>query len=159
MTTDYGVTAGSCGPGIRTTAVVVNTLFLAILFAGLAWWSWNHGTLESRAWTVAGPACPAVSRAGYLASGSRLAHPFIYAGARFDRADGYVMCNVIADRGGHGAGRITVCQFSNPSALEAVTPRGDFLFLTQAYPATIAVDHGRPSCVLKARVSLDWLMK
>jgi hypothetical protein len=60
--------------------------------------------------------------------------------------------------GGHGAGRITVCQFSNPSVVEAATPRGDFLFLTQAYPATIAVADGRPSCVLKARVGLDWLM-
>ena len=159
MTSDYGVRAGYREPAIRTTAVVVNLLILAPIVALMGWWGWSHAALESRAWTVTGPACPGVSRAASLASGIALSHPFNYHGARFDRAYGYAMCDVIADRGGHGPGRITVCQFNNPSALEVVTPRGDFHFMTQAQPATIAIEDGAPTCVLDARVGMSWLLK
>jgi hypothetical protein len=108
---------------------------------------------------VNGPPCAAISRAAYLALDQPLAHSFRYAGARFDRAYGYAMCNIIADHGGHGAGRLTVCQFNNPSVLDVSTPRGDVLFRTDSRPATISIDHGEPHCVLNARVGLDWLLK
>ena len=130
-----------------------------MVFGGLVWWGWNHASRDSQAWTVTGPPCPIVSRADYQTLDEPLTHPFRYAGARFDRAYGYAMCNVIANHGGHGSGRLTVCQFNNPSVLDVTTPRGDILYRTDTRPATVSIDRGTPGCVLNARIGLSWFLR
>ena len=138
-------------PLVSPMAIGVVLVVLAVIGAG---WAWHRHTIyeDTQALTITGAACPTITRQAYLASDIPASHVFIYDDVRFARADGMVSCDEIADHGGHGFGRLPICQFNSPTVLEVITARGEFFYATQAKPATVTVDHGSPSCVLNARL-------
>jgi hypothetical protein len=106
--------------------------------------------LRARAWTYAGPPCPAVPRETYLNFTHRAKHAFTFDDVRFGRVDGGASCREIATHGGRGLDTLPVCQFNSPTLLEVVTRRGAFYFETKMSRATVSVTNGAPTCVLNA---------
>ncbi|QUD89242.1 hypothetical protein [Phenylobacterium montanum] len=132
----------------------VGTGFCVVVSVAAAAGLWighrNSQIAEAQAWAPPGPACPVMTRQAYLALGAMASHISHYDGVQFGRGYGAVACNEIADHGGRGPGRIPVCQFNNPTTLEVVTARGDFLYFPQVKPAVVTISDGRPTCVESA---------
>ncbi len=112
----------------------------------------NADIAEANAWTFAAPPCPRLSLQAYLANARRydlrILHAFEFGGVKFGRGYGDVSCTRIHADGGRSTETLPVCQFSGPGVLEISTSRGAFYFFPSAGPATVAVPHGQPQCVL-----------
>ena len=137
----------------QNSRIIIGSVCGAILVGTLGGlWVWRQHSLveEAQAWAPPGPPCQQVSRQAYLALGASDPHISNYDGVRFARGYGAVGCNEIMSRGGRGPGRIPVCQFNSPTTLEVTTASSDTLYFTQAKPAVITIEDGRPSCTLSA---------
>jgi hypothetical protein len=108
------------------------------------------------AWTPVGPACQPVTKQAFTAFGATLSGAIVYNGVRFARASGYQRCGDIPGDDGHGLGKIAVCQFSDPTALQVTTPKGDFYFLPGSQPATVSVTRDQPNCIMAVNTDPNW---
>jgi hypothetical protein len=145
------------GRGKRRAPVIPVVMgVLAVVVVG-GWLVAMRHTAEdkARAWTPAGPPCPAISQAAYLASGFSASNHVDFDGVGFSRAYGYTVCSDINDDGGRSASESPVCQFNDPGALDIVTAQGHSYYLPRTQPATVVISHGRASCVLAANQHME----
>lgn len=132
--------------------ILLAVIVAALIPAGI--WSWRRhielATAEARAWTIAGPPCPTLTRQAYEAGPVRATLQVQLGDISFDRAYGHVSCNFIAYDGGRGFGDYPVCQFTSPAVVHVSTPKGETWFFPSTGPATVSVPHGVPRCVMAA---------
>ena len=154
MTLDYGVRARYRGPPIATVAWIALCAGLVVVSAAQVY-AWLHrqdaAIAEAKRWTITGPPCPSLSPAGFLASPIKPAHGFDFDDVRFARAFGHASCHEIGYDDGRNAETYPVCQFTSPAVLQITTSRGQFYFAPEVRPATIAVRHGVPTCVMNSK--------
>ena len=166
MTADYGVRSVRRGLAPIHIALLVGLIALAAGLGLLLFRYWSNEVAETRAWTIAGPPCPALTHQALISAGLQPAaegdirgFPDIsegYDGAIFARRFGYLSCAVIRENGGLSLDTYPVCQFSRPVVLTITTAKGTFYFHTgDSAPATVSVKGGVPSCVMANRFKID----
>ncbi len=159
MGSDYGVRAEK--RAVPTMGILRVVLILgAVALAGVFWKAELRreagAVAKAKAWTITGPPCPALDRKAFIASPVKASHPIEYDDVRFDRGFGHVSCDQIAYDGGRDLfSTYPVCQFTSPGMLRITTSGGEFYFLPQNGPATVAVAHGRPTCVMASNFTTE----
>jgi hypothetical protein len=149
MASDFGGGARKKSlPVVPIVAILVLAVAAAV-FAG--WWlPRSREVAKAQAWTFTGPPCPTATAQAFAASVVQPRESFEFADVTFARGYGHASCEQITNDGGKGFGTHPVCQFTAPAVLHVTTKRGDFYFITQTGPATVAVRDGVASCVRAA---------
>jgi hypothetical protein len=155
MTRDFGVRLPQRQAPIAAIGLMVMAAALIVIKVAELRADRRATMSEASAWTIRGAPCPVVDSVDDIGFAVPRLKRFEFEGGRFARAYGYVLCQVIHDRGGVGPGRITVCQFNSPTVLDVVTGAGHATFLTGAHPATISIAGGRAACVMGAAPGVD----
>ena len=152
MSLDYGIRSKSKKPGAALIAGLV------ALVAGVGAFGYNHfkerqkAIADAEAWTITGPPCPEITEAALRGAGEKADKKFEYDGVLFARAYGHVSCNEVGYDRGRGMGKYPACQFTAPSVLVIDTEQGRHVYQPgRGQPATVAVQHGKASCVMAAR--------
>jgi hypothetical protein len=110
-----------------------------------------EGIADYRAWVASGPACAAAPKSSFDSPEGGQPQSSDFGGVRFTRVHGAVLCSDVNEEGGKGHDTFPVCQFDRPGLLEVSTPKGRFWFWPgYSSPATVAVEHGMPTCVVGA---------
>ncbi len=150
MTSDFGVRARKKTAPVLPIVAILAVVLAAAVLAG--WWlPRSREIAKAEAWTFTGAPCPSVSAQAFAAWVVKPRESFEFGDITFARGYGHASCEEITNDGGKGFGRHPVCQFTAPAVLHVTTKRGDFYFITQTGPATVAVEHGVASCVRAAR--------
>ena len=151
MTREFGVRRAPrrrFGPVVGVAAVVAARVLITVQ---QVLQRRNEGVADYKAWMVSGPACQAPARQAFDTSGGAQAQVSDFGGVRFAREHGAMQCSDIADDGGRAHDTFPVCQFDRPGLIQVSTRRGLYWFWAgYMSPATIAVRHDVPSCVIGA---------
>ncbi len=114
----------------------------------------RDSTAQGNAVGIAGPPCPTVSRAQFMAQGLQTRWVSNFNGVVVGRRFGEVSCSEVAKAGGMGVASFPVCQFNAPDVLAVRTAKGMFYFRPGVgRKASILVTDGAPRCILAAP---DW---
>jgi hypothetical protein len=126
---------------------------LALTALGLPAWlvigTWNERVTLRRQWTIAGPACPIVTKPDRAVVGRRSPQFFTYEGIRFGRQFGEVSCVAPPEGNPLDPKSYAVCQFPIPAMVSVDVGAGPVIF--QPGPgqrATVTVRRGKVSCVM-----------
>ena len=150
MASDFGARARKRSVPVAPILAIV-ALVLAAGVALMWWLPRSREIAKAEAWTFTGTPCPAVSVQAFAAFVVQPKESFEFGDVTFARGYGHASCEQITNDGGRGFGTHPVCQFTSPGVLHVTTKRGDFYFITQTGPATVAVQDGVASCVRAAR--------
>jgi hypothetical protein len=135
----------------------------ALVFLGFAGWLYGGDYLRQRELAlgrageakVEGPPCPPATAAGLAARRMKVRKLTNYEGVIFGRQFGHMDCRTLRYGAGWGTAIYPVCQFTSPSALSVKTDKGEWFFAPgPGQPATVAVPHGRPRCVMDSNFTL-----
>lgn len=148
----------------RLTAGQKTAIALAALtFLGLVGWIYGGSYLRQRdlaldraaGAAVAGPPCEPLTAAAFAARKLSAPKATRYEGVTFARRFGHVECSALRYGGGWGSDTYPVCQFTSPAALRVKTAQGEWFFAPPpGQPATVAVPHGQPRCLLGSNFRL-----
>jgi hypothetical protein len=159
MVMEYGVRRR---PRNLFIPVMIVTIVAAVAIV-VGWGVWDliqsrrASIAEARTWTVAGPPCPLLSPDAPPDPTLQALQTSHFHRVTFVRAHGDMECSDVADDGGRGMADYPVCQFSHPGMLKVDTGHGVVAYdLPPLRPATVAVRHGKPSCVVGSSVDFLW---
>lgn len=114
----------------------------------------RDASAESGAAAVAGPPCPSVARADFVARHLETRFASEFNGVTFARRFGQVSCSEAAAKGWLGLKSYSVCQFSSPDVLAVHTAKGTWYFNPGiGRKASLLMDRDAPRCVMAAP---DW---
>ena len=114
----------------------------------------RDSTAEGAATAIAGPPCPSVSQADFLAQGLQTRWVSNFNGVVVGRRFGEVSCSEVATKGGLGVASYPVCQFNAPDVLAVRIGKAMAYFRPGiGRKASIVVRNGAPRCILAAP---DW---
>ena len=149
MTKDYGVRRRSRSMlGVMVAAAVVVIAGLAVLQISE---NRAQGEADYKLWMTRAPACRPPASKSFEANGGTHAQLSAFEGVRFGRQHGAVQCGEVGYDEGRARTTFPVCQFDQPGIVEVVTAKGDYWFWPgYISPATIAVQHDVPTCVVGA---------
>lgn len=101
-------------------------------------------------WTFAGPPCPEISKAQFVAIPHK-PRPTDFWDMTLDRANGHVSCQVVKSKGGKGFGSFGVCQLTSPMVVHVKAKKGEKYFNPGFGKAvTVTSEGGLPHCVMAA---------
>jgi hypothetical protein len=135
----------------------------ALIFLGFAGWLYGGDYLRQRDLAlgrageakVEGPPCPQLTAAEFVARKLKAPKLTSYEGVVFGRQFGHMDCSALRYGAGWSTEMYPVCQFTSPSALSVKTDKGEWFFAPgPGQPATIAVPHGQPRCVMDSNFNL-----
>ncbi|MEO8113452.1 MAG: hypothetical protein ABI655_03655 [Phenylobacterium sp.] len=154
---DYGVRSRAKGARVPLTVVIVVGAVLVAAYFGGSWLYHRPMAIErAQAWTISGPPCPELSRADFVQRGLKAPRVFDFEGLSLARQFGHVSCMIVANEGGKGLGDYPVCQFTSPTVLQVTTAKGELFFEPgPGHAATISAQHGKVSCVLASKFTLN----
>ncbi len=114
----------------------------------------RDSTVQGNAVGIAGPPCPSVSRAEFVAQGLETRWVSNFNGVIIGRRFGEVSCSEVATKGGLGVASHPVCQFNAPDVL-AVRIGKEMSYFRPGIgrKASVVVRNGAPRCILAAP---DW---
>ena len=116
----------------------------------------NVNVATAKAWDIQGPPCPAFTKADFGAKHYTAPKTFDYDGTTIGRTAGDVSCSDIKSGGGKGFSTDKVCQFTSPATLTVTSKAGTWYFVPGvAQPATIAIHHDVPKCVMGSKFTLQ----
>jgi hypothetical protein len=148
----FGESAGSRGARLPMLLIVVAAVVvMGTLPAG--WIKDRRAALAEsdgvkQGWSMAGPACPRISRAGFLARGLVVNKGVEVGEVTLERRFGAVSCFVLAS-GLFGDKDYAVCQFTGPEVLRITTERTEAYFVTPiGRPAAVSMQDGVARCTL-----------
>jgi len=111
---------------------------------------------QAKAWTLAGEACPSLSREVFAAQRLSARRITEYDGMMFGRMAGHVKCTEIGKQGGKTFGVVVTCQFTGPGALTVKTSKGEWYFNPGiGQSVAVTMQDGAPHCLKVARVKID----
>jgi hypothetical protein len=109
----------------------------------------------AKVWEIAGPPCPRLTPAAFVASGHNPRKLFEFDGVTIARLSGHVDCQAVTYEAGRGFGTYPVCQMTSPTALRVTTKKGEFHFVPgSGSPATVSAPRGEARCVLASNFTL-----
>ena len=135
----------------------------AVIFLGFAGWLYGGDYLRQRDLAlgrageakVEGPPCPQLTAAEFAARKLKAPKLTSYEGVTFGRQFGHMDCSALRYGSGWGTDTYPVCGFTSPNALSVKTDKGEWFFAPgPGQPATIAVPHGQPRCVMDSNFIL-----
>jgi hypothetical protein len=155
MATRYFGAKPGFGPGHVIAGVLVSALAVgAVTFEYLHVRAIHVAT--AKAWDIQGPPCPALTEAEFAARRWAAPKTFDYDGVTLGRAAGDASCSDVKTGGGTGFGTDKVCQFTSPAALTVAVKGTRYFFLPGVgQPATIAIHHDTPRCVMASKFTLQ----
>jgi hypothetical protein len=110
----------------------------------------------AKAWDIKGPPCPMLSQAEFQAKRYTALKTFDYDGTTIGRTAGDASCSDVKSGGGKGFSTDKVCQFTSPATLTVSSKAGSWFFVPGAgQPATIAIHHDTPKCVMASKFTLQ----
>jgi len=112
----------------------------------------NANIATANAWDIKGPPCTQLTAQQWSARHLKARETFDYDGRKISRWSGDANCNDVHDKGGGGLFVDRICQFTNPTNLMVVTPKGTFYFDTGVgQPATLSIHRDVAKCVLASK--------
>lgn len=136
-------------------ATLAFAAFVAWLLGGSALRQRDLALSRATTARVEGPPCPQLTAAEFQARGYRPAKATNYENVVFARQVGHMACDALRYGSGFGRETYPVCQFTGPVALRVRTSEGEWYFAPgPGRPATVAVPHGRASCVLDSNFTI-----
>jgi hypothetical protein len=106
----------------------------------------------ANAWDIKGPPCAQLTAEQWGTRHLKARQVFDYDGRKIGRWSGDANCNDIHTSGGAGFGVDRICQFTNPTNLLVMTPKGTFYYDTgTGQPATLSIHQDMPKCVLASK--------
>lgn len=135
----------------------------ALIFLAFAGWLYGGDYLRQRDLAlgrageakVEGAPCPQLTAAEFTARRLRAPKLTSYEGIVFGRQFGHMDCSALRYGAGWGTETYPVCGFTSPNALSVRTGKGEWFFAPgPGQPATVAVPHGQPRCVMDSNFTL-----
>lgn len=129
----------------------------AVAFLGFVGWLLGGSAIRQRQFafdraadaSVMGPPCPELTAAQFKARGLTAPKATNYENVVFARRVGHMDCNALRYGSGWGNDMYPVCQFTGPVALHIKAGDSEWFYaLDPGQPATVAVPHGKATCVL-----------
>jgi hypothetical protein len=155
MATRYFGAKGRFGLGHAIAGVLVSILAVGAITFEYMRDRAGHIAV-AKAWDIQGPPCPALSEAEFAARRWTAPKTFDYDGVTLGRAAGDASCSDVKTGGGTGFGTDKVCQFTSPAALTVAIKGARYFFLPGVgQPATIAIHHDVPKCVMASKFTLQ----
>src|SRR3569623_3437467 len=110
----------------------------------------------AKAWDIKGPPCPLLSQAEFQAKRYTALKTFDYDGTTIGRTAGDASCSDVKSGGGKGFSKEKVCQFTSPAPMNVASKAGSWFFVPGVgQPATIAIHHDVPKCVMASKFTLQ----
>jgi hypothetical protein len=140
-------------------AQVVGAVVVITVAVGFLAFNFVQGRKASvgtaKAWDIQGPPCPALTEAQFTEGRHTAKKTFDYDGIVIGRLAGDASCSDVKDSGGKGFLNDKVCQFTSPVTLTVKTKAGRYFFVPDVgQPATLAIHHDVPRCVLASKFTL-----
>jgi hypothetical protein len=158
MVGDYGATmrrrrgvAAAAFGAVAVTATIVGVLEFHLI-------QLKHAANQAGAaqWDVAGPPCPSLNATQFVQRGLTAPQAFAYNDLVIGRKVGHASCGAAGDDHGRSLWTHEVCEFTGPVVLRVKSPKGEFFFEPGVgQPATVAMSHGVPHCVMGSNFTIS----
>lgn len=135
----------------QTAGILLLLLALASIPFQIGFTTWTDHRSLKKEWTIAGPACPVVTRVSLAARGAKPPPPFTYRDAHFAYQIGDVECAAVPAENIFDSSHHTVCQFDAAGAVEVTNGRRTTIFEPGVgHGAMVTIRKGEVSCVIAA---------